>query len=349
MPGPSSPGFVRAVAVALAIVVSSSALVWGQKKTDLITLLNGDRITGEIVDLNRGRLELKTDDAGTLDIEWDKIARIEAARQFEVETSDGRRLLGTLGRAADQFVLIVASSGDVLLPMPEVTRITAIGTSFWAKLEGSVDAGFTYTHSSGIAQTTLNADSLYRRPAFVFRFTSSATLTQHSDEAERDDRAALALTYVRYRRRRLFIAGGTGFETNESLGLRLRSQVSGLVGLRLVNTNRAQFELGGGLVLNDERGVDTEPTQNIEGALTLRTSYYTYDRPRTEFDGSVQYYPNLTTWGRQRVQVDSAVRRELWKDFFVALNVFYSFDSAPPNPDAARSDVGVVTSVGWSY
>ena len=67
---------VRAVGVALAIVISSSAAVWGQGRTDVVTLLNGDRITGEIVELNRGRLELKTDDAGTIEIEWDNIARI---------------------------------------------------------------------------------------------------------------------------------------------------------------------------------------------------------------------------------------------------------------------------------
>jgi hypothetical protein len=32
-----------------------------------------------------------------------------------------------------------------------------------------------------------------------------------------------------------------------------------------------------------------------------------------------------------------------------ALDVHDSFDSAPPNPDAARNDVGVVASFGWSY
>ncbi len=33
---------------------------------------------------------VKTDHAGTIEIEWDKIAWVESARQFEVATSDGR-------------------------------------------------------------------------------------------------------------------------------------------------------------------------------------------------------------------------------------------------------------------
>jgi hypothetical protein len=337
-------------AIALAILFASSTTAWAQKRADTVTLLNGDRITGEILSLNRGRLELKTDDAGTIDVEWDKIAGIAAARGFEVETEDGRRLLGSLSHGADQRVTIVAGvEGTVALSMLEITRIAPIGASFWAKLDGSFDAGFTYSQSSGIAQTTLNSDTVFRRPDFYFRLDGSATLTARSDDSERDDRGTVELSYVRYRGRRWFVSGAGRFDSNGSLGLLLRSQVGGAIGQRIVNTNRAQFELGAGLVLNDERAVDAEPTQNVEGLLSLKTSYYTYDRPKTQFDLNFQYYPSLSNWGRQRLQLDSAVKRELWKDFFVSLNVYDSFDSAPPQPDSSRNDAGLSVSLGWSY
>ena len=312
----------------------------------MVTLPNGDRITGEVVSLERGRLEFKTDDAGTLEIEWDNVATLEAMRQFEVLTSDGSRFLGSLGRTAEPFVLMI---GNVSLPMLQATLIVPIGASFWKRLDGSLDLGFNYTRSSGVAQATLNSETVFRQPAFAVNLDFSATLTKQQDETEPDDRGNLDLSYVRYRGRRWLVSGATRLETNESLGLVLRSQVGGVVGLRLVNTNRAQFEVGGGLMVNDERGVDTDPTQNLEGLLTLRSSFYTYDRPKTTFSGSVQDYPNLTTWGRQRLQVDSNIKREVWKDFYFSLDVFDTFDSAPPNPDAARNDVGVVTAISWSY
>jgi hypothetical protein len=345
----TSPVAIRSVVVASVIVLSSSAAAWGQPKTDVVTLLNGDRFTGEIVELNRARLELKTDDVGTIEIEWDKIASLESKYLFEVETSSGLRLLGSPRPAIAQSLAIVTSDGVVTLQMFEITRITPIGTSFWKKLEGSIDVGFNYTHSSGIATTTFNSKTIFRRPDFVFRLNSSATLTQKNDDSERDDRGVVSLSYVRYRARRVYISGGGSFETNESLGLRLRSQLAGIVGMRLVNTNRAQFEMGGGLVVNDERGFEDEQTQNLEGVLGFSSSYYTYDRPKTQFDVSFQYFPSLSNWGRQRLQLDSDIRRELWRDFSVAVNVYYTFDSAPPNPDAERKDVGVVFSVGWTY
>jgi len=336
-------------AVVTLVALASASVARAQGRTDVVTLLNGDRITGEILSLDRGQLSFKTDDAGTLEIEWDNVARIVATRSFDIETSDGRRLFGSLGQTGDSMILVVSAGGNVTLTNPEVTHVTPIGAKFWSRFDGAVDAGFSYSHSSGIAQVTFNSDTVFRQPDFSIRLTASATLTHQVDEEDRDDRGALNGSYVRYLAQRWFIGGVGSLETNESLGLVLRSQVAGLLGQRLVNTSHAQLEVGGGLGVNEEQGLDTEPTQNLEGILSLRTSYYAYDSPKTLFDLSTQYYPSLSSRGRRRVQFDSSIRRELFKDFTVSINVFDTFDSDPPNPDADRNDVGAVASVGWTY
>ena len=120
-------------------------------------------------------------------------------------------------------------------------------------------------------------------------------------------------------------------------------------GPRLINSNRAQLSLGGGIAVNDERGVDVEPSRNVEGILLLTTSYFTYDRPKTNLDLTVQYYPSLSNIGRHRLQLDAGAKYELWKDFFISLSLYNSFDSRPPNPAADTNDVGIVASIGWSY
>jgi hypothetical protein len=336
-------------AVVLAVLLLSSARAWSQGRTDVIQLANGDRITGEVSELVRGRLEFKTDDVGTIYIEWDKVVRVQAARGFEVTTSDGRRFLGSLSSSGDRSLVVVSDADSVTLTMEDVTGIAQIGRSFWAKLDGTVDAGFSYTKSSGIAQTTFNSNTVFRRPAFEVRLTASATLTQQDVDDQADDRGALEASYLNHRGRRWFVGGAGSFETNESLGLRLRSQVGGMVGMRLVNTNRAYLQFSGGLVVNDESSFDTESSQNVEGLVAFRTSYYAYDRPKTNVDASLQYYPSLSDWGRQRLQLDTAFNREVWKDFFVGFHVYDTFDSDPLDPDAARNDVGIVASIGWSY
>lgn len=335
---------------ALALVLLMCAPAYAQK-TDVITLANGDRITGEITNMSRGRLELKTDDVGTINIEWDNIVHISSPRLFEVETTDGLRRLGTITMAGERTIAIKDVDGLTTVRIPEITRVTPIGASFWSRLEGSLDAGFSFTRSSDIAQVNLNGDVQFRRPESVVRLSGSATITAQGDDEDsgQDDRGATELSYSRYRGRHWFVLGATRFETNESLGLVLRSQAGGAIGRRLKNTNKSQMEVAGGVAGNDEQGVDTESTRNFEGMLLFHSSFYSYDGPKTQVDLTVQYYPSLSNWGRQRIQLDTSLRRDIWKDLNAAFNFFFTFDSEPPNPDAARSDLGLTFSLGWTF
>ncbi len=263
--------WIQRAAAAIALLTLASGTAHAQK-TDVVRLANGDRITGEVSSLSRGQLTFSTDDAGTIYFEWDNVASVESTRQFDVTTSDGQRFFGSLAAGAPRTLVIRDATGDVPLPMADVTVIIPIGASFWERLDGSLDIGFSYTRSSHIAQLTLNSTTVYRQPAFEVRLTGSGTLTQNDTDGERDDRGTIQGSYLRYRGQRLFIGGGAGFESNESLGLILRSQIAGVTGSRLINTNRAQLSVGAGLSANDEQNVDAEPTQNLEGLFTFRTS-----------------------------------------------------------------------------
>lgn len=333
----------------MVLALSLAAHAYGQPKTDVVTLANGDRITGEVKQLDRGRLEFSTDDAGTLYLEWDKLASVVAMRRVEVSTSDGTRYLGTLAPAPARSIAVAANGDTAVLPMTEVTWIAPIGTSFWRKLDGAIDAGYSYSRSSGISQLNANWSLLYRRPAFQTGVTASLTQTENDDGSGGDDRGYVELSYLRYVSLRWFLAAASRLETNESVGVELRSQVGAAVGPRLINSNRAQVVAGGGIVVNDERGVDVESTQNVEALLLFRMAYFTYDRPKTNLDINVQYYPSLSNLGRQRLQLDAGVKREILKDFFVGVSGYNTYDSRPPNPTADTNDVGVVMSLGWSY
>ena len=332
--------------LALVLVFCANAQA---QRTDVVTLANGDRITGEIINLERGRLEFKTDDAGTLYLEWDKLASVVATRFFEIEIEDGTQYLGSFGSAPARSISVVRAGGTTPLQMSVVTRISPIGGSFWQRIDGSIDTGFNYTRSSGVAQLNTNWNQAYRRPAFTFKTALSLTATAKDDDDGRDDRGSFEASFLRYPWKRWFFSVAGRFESNESLGLTLRSQVGGAVGPRLVNTNRSQLAVGAGLVGNDERGVDVEPTQNLEALFLFGWSFFTYDRPKTTLDIRLQYYPSLSDPGRNRIQFDAGVKQELMKDFFVSVSGYNTYDSRPPNPAFANNDVGVVLSVGWSY
>jgi hypothetical protein len=49
----------------------------------------------------------------------------------------------------------------------------------------------------------------------------------------------------------------------------------------------------------------------------FRTAYFTCDHPKTNIDVAFQYYPSLSDWGRQRLQLDAALKREVFRDFYL--------------------------------
>src|SRR5262245_15960679 len=149
---------------AVVIVCLLDGVAEAQGRTDLVTLANGDRITGEVVHLDRGILEFKTDNAGTLYLEWDKLASLVTTRLVEVTTTDGRSFLGSLSHSSSGSIAVASTDSTAQLTITDVAEITTIGRSFWRKLDGSFDVGFSYTRSSGVAQLNLNSDTIYRQP-----------------------------------------------------------------------------------------------------------------------------------------------------------------------------------------
>src|SRR5687767_15129307 len=72
-----------------------------RSETYWIVLKNGDRVTGEITDLEYGLLRLSTDDMGTISIEWSAIASIDSQYTFDVQVAGGRRYAGIIATSDD--------------------------------------------------------------------------------------------------------------------------------------------------------------------------------------------------------------------------------------------------------
>ena len=126
-------------AVAPGLLAASPALA---AKTDVVVLRNGDRLTGEVQQLERGRLQLKTDDLGTVEIEWDKVVSVAAAAPFDVDDLHGSRYMGALvpGPVAGQVLIVWAGRTDTV-ELSTLVRMRRLEKSRWKRLDGSLDVG----------------------------------------------------------------------------------------------------------------------------------------------------------------------------------------------------------------
>ena len=335
-------------ALSACLMVFALALPAWAQKTDVVTLVNGDTLTCEIKLLDRGRLQVSSDHLGTVNIEWDKVVAITASRVFQVETSNGVRLLGQLATTGPGEFEVVAAEGTFPVDRDAVVYIAPIARGFWRRLDGSLDFGLSYTQSSGVAQLNLSTSATYRLPDFQVTASATSYYTRQED-VEDTSRSAVDLRAVRpFGVNYLWLAQG-GFERNEELGYELRGTVSTGLGRFLVRSNRALFGIGAGLSTSTELPIDGESVQYVDALLSMRQSFFTYDYPKTDITMALDVYPGLSQWGRVRAQFDGKIKREIVHDFTIGFTIYDSYDNQPPTAGASKNDVGLSLTVGWTF
>jgi hypothetical protein len=338
----------------LAVVVTLGSFLVGQPKvargadTDVLLLINDERLVGEVKRLEEGRLEFKTSVMSTVYVEWDKILEITAVGAFEIETSDGRRYLGALGSSGPGKLLVTRGSDSTPLDLATVVRIVPIGESFFRRIDGSLDTGFAYTKSSGVAQLNLGADATFRRPAYELSASFAENYTRRPNDPD-TSRNLFKFGHTRFLSNRWELLSQGTVEQNQDLGFDLRATGAFGVGRQLVKTNRSLFGVTGGLALGREAPVVGETVTNLDAMLALNASYFTYSYPKTNATVSLVGYPGLSNWGRVRLEANGTLRREIIRNFFLVLGGYDSFDNRPPTSGADKNDVGVTLSIGWTF
>ncbi len=68
----------------------------------MVLLTNGDRVSGQIEKLDKEKLSLKTEFAGTIQIDWKKVAQLESDKEYDVEADSGQKIRGKLAACPER-------------------------------------------------------------------------------------------------------------------------------------------------------------------------------------------------------------------------------------------------------
>jgi hypothetical protein len=335
-------------------VLFVAAVLWlpdaaaARAKTDLVFIGKADRITGEIKQMDRGILSVSTNNIGTVNVEWEDVDSLNSVYQFRVEDREGRKYFGAVFMTRALELQVIQGGHTESVPAMDVVSITPLETSFWQRLDGSIAIGFSYTKATTIAQLNSDFNVRYRTPLrlIVLDASNIATSQEGQDTKRRED---LSVTYNRLFQGPWFALVGAGAQTNDELGLDLRVMFAPGAGLDLIQTNHNIMTATAGLSANREWSANSDGGYNLEAFFGLEHSTFRYDYPKTDItlDGTV--YPSLTTSGRVRTEIDISASREIVSDLTLVLTFYHSYDNKPLDPDAHKTDYGIVTSLGWSF
>jgi len=322
------------------------------EKTDVVTLRNGDRLTGEVKALERGLLTFKTDTMGTVQIEWDKVAGISSHLLFEVETSSGERRFGSIDQANSAGVIRVSEAGGEATDFEalDTVRISQMDTSgsLRDRVDGSLDIGYSYSNSTQISQLSIGAGLSRRNAKRLWDFDLSV-LESDAPGTQSAGSASLSAESRRFLGDREFWSALGSLELNDELGLDLRTLAGAGVGRYFRQTSSQEFAGLAGLAASRENFADGQTKESLELLLGIQYDAFRFDTPELQLTAGFAVFPSVTISGRVRTAANVRLRYEVIKDFFLQLAIAHAYDSEPQSVGAASSDYSVTTSVGYTF
>lgn len=322
-----------------------------RSKTDVVVLVNGDRITCEILELVRGKLRVKTDSAGTIEIEWQDIVALSSGYYFRVEDTSRARYFGGITIVEGQSTFRVASfQAIVTLEKRNVVGITPIEQSFWSRFDGSLKIGYDFTRATDVKKSYIDWRNRFRTERNYIDTHLGLTHNDKGAEQGTSRRYEFKTDYTRLLRGKWTGTTSLTVERNDELKLRRRVLFSVGSGGSVLKSNRHDLLLSTGLALNSELAVDsTKATESLEVVLSAGYSRFIYDTPKTTIDTSLDVYPSLTEKDRIRVNLEITLSREIVKDLTFALDYYLKYDNKGASGEGESRDYGIGTSLGWTY
>lgn len=319
-------------------------------KTDIVIFKNGDKLTGEIKSLRRGRLSLNTDATGTIGIEWDKVAGVVSKQHIQVELSDGTRHFGDLAFSEETPGLtVVTADGMVTLDMIRVIVMEPIEDRGIHALDVDVSLGYNFTKAGGVTQGSIGVDMAYRSLIRIESLTFSTTVSD-SDTQETSQRSNLGLQHTRLWNSRWFSNGTLSFDRNDELGLELRTSLGAGGGRYLIQSNSMLWSLEGGLQVSREKLIEEdEDTDSVEATFSVEFDWFIFQDPEFDWSTTLQVIPSLTESGRVRTEFDTALKWELISDLNWGISFYASLDNQPQSTTGSTSDYGVNTTVSYEF
>jgi putative salt-induced outer membrane protein len=281
---------------------------------DRVSLKNGDRLSGTIVQSDSKTLVLHTEYAGDLTLKWDAVKGIESSEALHVELQNGKTAVGPVS-TSDDTLKIATSSGEVATPVSGVKALSQ--QAAYQKLEhptllegwkGGVNAGFSLT--GGNSQTTnLAIGFLAAHQSLKSKLAAYANTIYATNNAPGAIPSTTANTEaggIRYDRDlnpTVFAFVGADFFADSLQGLNLRSVFGGGLGYHAIKNDNTTLDFLGGL--NYTRESYTTLHRNLV-ALTLGEELMHKLGKSTILNQKLYFFPVLNSLGDYRGTFDFA-------------------------------------------
>lgn len=319
-----------------------------EKKTDSLTLKNGDKLIGEIKEMNKGVLIMETDYSDSdFKITWLDIVTVNSRQNYLISLSDGRRInSGLMTKPGDSAKVVLNYYGqELVIKISDIVYVKAVEEKFLSRFDASVSVGFNFTKSNGIRQFTARSDFGYTGEKWGFTGGYNSVLSKQDSVADtqRTD-ANIGAKY--FLKRDWYALLSADFLSNDEQKLKLRSTTRSGMGKYWVHSNKMFLTTGAGLAWNNEQY--TTPDQSSRNSLEafVGFGYNMFDFDDISLNTNLVAYPSITESGRIRADYTLDLKYDLPLDFFIQLGFTYNYDNQPVE-GGSSVDYVIQATFGW--
>lgn len=247
---------------------------------DTVTTSDGVNLKGKVLKIHKGVMVLKTDFAGEINVQMDKVTAIKTDEAVSIETGDKQRLTGVLDASAEKIMVNSENSsselkqGDVNMmwmpgdhapdfiePVKKEWKFVASGD--WSKKTGNTDE-----QTLGVDFTGILADDIETLKLYMRYYWSE------TNDVETDDELIGGIDYERrFGERSSWYARGE-FEKDDFEGIDLRTTLAAGYGYYFLKEERLKLRGRIGGFSRYESYIDnTESTDTYGVDLGLRLDY----------------------------------------------------------------------------
>jgi hypothetical protein len=322
----------------------------GLADTDVVVFRNGDKLTGEVKSLERGKMRFDHDATGVISIEWDDVAFLSSDQNIQAETTSGTRYFGNLSMSEDQDEIIVDTRrGPIVLQRERVVKMNPIDQETWRDIDIDLSVGYNFQNANSVKQFNVGLSASQRTRTRIMSASFSSVLSDSAD-SDTSERQNLGFNFTRLRANRWLNTGNLTFDRNDELNLNLRTSLGGGIGRIMRQTDHSFVVLEGGLKVTNENLVnEPEDVLSLESYGQMAWDWYRFDTPELDLSTSVEIIPSITEWGRIRSEIDVALKWEIVNDLKWQIEVYDSFDNRPQTEGASNNDYGIITSLAYDF
>jgi putative salt-induced outer membrane protein YdiY len=338
--------------------------VVGSASGDVVTLKNGDRITGTLVTVTGGTLQLKSDILGVVSIPVAKVATYAAGKPVAVIIKGQNAIVGQLELtpAGDWQVMangqaqnIAAAKVDTILPVDTYNGMIK-APKMWQAWKGTASLGETVQHGNQETNTfTTTINAVRERaptPIFEAHFRTNFGLTTLLSHADQDSSNVTSHTLsTNLREDLLFTPQNFVFALGQldhisTEGLYLRQTAGGGLGRDIIKTPRTTFSLIGGMTFQHEKFFTGAEDQNASGLVGEKFGEQISKRMR--LDNTLNVYPNFSDLGEYRFDTTTVFSMKLSNRFSINASLIDLYLSNPPAGNQ-KNNVTFSTGIGYTF